>query len=201
MIPRDLRESVEGHDVAAQVNLASGLRHALRILRRLPQYVRLREWCEADGGRGDLLVRVLHLVARRSDLRYEHPDDVAVLAYMHALSRLDREVAKFAAYEVLDSGPNLWWARRFSDDLLRDNPLAATGSGTSEIAAGAVGATAGEGSGNRVLSASAALARTPVILSVIPGTQGEADSRSSPAPGDFGLLAEASHSGSLPRVA
>jgi len=129
MTVRALLEAIESGPVAAAVNVASTFELALEISRLLPAAreltVRLR-----DTGVSDVVLRrVLELTSRTTDLRYEHPDDVALMILLSLLRDHDHDLAVVGSAAAMHV-PNLWWAARVATDVLQGRtPNAASAGG------------------------------------------------------------------------
>ena len=106
----DLFELVESHEMAARVNLASSVESALRILLREDAVVELLTISRhTDDALYTVLMRVMDLTRRSSDVRFENPYDAALLAYTVVIGECSEDLSLIAASAICHV-PNLWWA-------------------------------------------------------------------------------------------
>lgn len=110
--------SIESHDFSARVNLASSLSLALLALRKEPDVRALTRAAGKAVVRRGIALRALELAAMDVDVRYENPNDVALLTYLTVLRGADRRLAFMVAASV-KRAIGLWWTERYAASILR----------------------------------------------------------------------------------
>jgi hypothetical protein len=110
---------IESAEFAARVNVASDGRTFVRALCAEPAVSALADRIRGDDGPSvtDILSRrVARLAGQATDVRYEHPGDAALAAYLWLIALAFPDAARAAAAGVLER-PNLWWARKVAEDV------------------------------------------------------------------------------------
>lgn len=127
-----LCDVIESYEMSARVNVASDLRTAIDIGRSHPVVRELSAVLDKPGVAEKILRRVFQLATRATDVRYENPDDVALMLYAWLLDEYDPELALMASAAICGV-PNLWWASRVAAQILeqrhRRNEMACEVSG------------------------------------------------------------------------
>jgi hypothetical protein len=114
MTTEDAINDIESLDFAVRLNLASGLKRFIQLLRNEPSVKLLINVINKDTSlKTAVLKRVKDLSGRDFDERYENPSDTAVAAYVWLLGLMDPEAWKSAA-AIAASMPQTWWARKTS---------------------------------------------------------------------------------------
>jgi hypothetical protein len=116
-----LFDIIESHEMAARVNVASGLKTALAIARQEAAVRELAEKIGAEDLAEPVLMRVVGLVHRAADVRYENPNDSALMIYTLLLSEWSESFG-YAAAGLLAHLPNLWWASQLAREILTRAP-------------------------------------------------------------------------------
>jgi len=115
----DIMTSLEGHEFAAGVNVASDFRTLQGLIRKDESVRSLSHALTAHDARDRVLRRVQDLARREVDARYENPWDVALTVYvlaLHAGNALAGRMAAFAAQRA----PRCWWVTRAIAHVLRE---------------------------------------------------------------------------------
>lgn len=112
-----LFEVIESHETAARINLASDLKTAIEIALGEPSVQELGSRAGESHIATLVLNRVLGLVRRKIDPRYENPNDPALLIYALVLS-IHCPTQAVVAAAMLCETPHLWWAGTFATRLL-----------------------------------------------------------------------------------
>lgn len=113
----EMCRAIESHEMAARVNVASDLRVALDIVRIHPT---VREFVKALNELGvaeRILRRTFELAEQATDVRYENPNDVALMIYTWLLHQQDAVLASVASAAVCQVS-NLWWASKFCTQVI-----------------------------------------------------------------------------------
>jgi len=110
-------DEIESHEMAAQVNVASSLRVASRIVKDHPTVRELVRQLRRPGIPERILERVLMLTRQVTDPRYEDPHDTALMIYAWLLYQHDPDLAIMASAEICQV-PNLWWASKIATKIL-----------------------------------------------------------------------------------
>jgi len=114
MTPQDAIADIESFDFAIRINLASGLKHFIQLLRSEPSVKFLINVMNREMRiKAEILSRIKILSQVESDSRYEHPSDTAIAAYVWVLGIMDPENWKTAA-SIASTLPRGWWARKIS---------------------------------------------------------------------------------------
>lgn len=121
MTLRELCRTVESHEMAARVNVASDLRVALDIVRTHPAVRSLTSALRGQSAVEQVLRRLFELTEQATDLRYENSNDTALMIYAWLLYQHDVRLASVASVAI-SRVPSLWWARRFATQLF-EHPL------------------------------------------------------------------------------
>jgi hypothetical protein len=103
--------------MAAQVNVASNLRTAIDIVRVNLIVRELGEELKKPGVAGDILSRVFRLTKQATDVRYENPNDTALMIYTWLLKQYSLHFALMASAAICRV-PNLWWASNVATQLI-----------------------------------------------------------------------------------
>lgn len=114
---QDVIQSVEGHQFAAEVNLASGSDGFYRALRHHDLFRELADHMKEPAVPEMILRRLLELSRRPIQLQYENPFDAAMTTYLTALEA-ERPTLAGVAAEAVSRAPNCWWAMEASARLL-----------------------------------------------------------------------------------
>jgi hypothetical protein len=106
---------IESYGFSARVNLASGLRQAVRAALEAPEAKELLTVIEADPSAARaVLKRVSYLLSVAPDARYENPCDSALTLYLWLLIRHNVVMARAAA-PLVAREPSLWWSRQLAE--------------------------------------------------------------------------------------
>jgi hypothetical protein len=115
----DLFHEIEGHEFMARINIASGLRTALRAISEEEVVRGLRQEIEHPQVAQRVLWRVFEITHRGVDVRYENPYDSALFVYALVLLEHDPRLAYIAA-GAISRLPNLWWSGDIASAILAD---------------------------------------------------------------------------------
>lgn len=115
-----LAEIIEGHELQFQAGYASGLRMFERIIKSQDIFKKLVRLAKNEDGAAQILARIVDLVSRNSDQRYEHPYDTALGVYLLALGEARSECVEDAA-EIVLFAKCLWWSAKIARSVL-DTP-------------------------------------------------------------------------------
>jgi len=110
---------IESAEFAARVNLASDTRSLVSAFFAEPAVGSLADRIRGDDGPSHaafLSARVAKLATQATDVRFEHPSDAALAAYLWLLSLSFPKAARVAAANVL-SLPNLWWGKKIAEHM------------------------------------------------------------------------------------
>lgn len=118
MIITKICDAIESHEMAAGVNIASSLGVALDIIRTHPTVRELAKELRSPLVAEHVLYRVLELTQRAVDLRYENPNDTALMIYVWLLSRRDTLLSSVAC-AAISNVPNLWWASKVATGIIQ----------------------------------------------------------------------------------
>jgi len=116
MTPQETFNDIESISFAVRLNLASGIKHFIQLLRNEPSVKALINAMNKDIRlKADIFDRVVELSKRLFDKGYEHPNDAAIAAYVWLLGIMDPEKDTWkAAADIATSIPQTWWARKIS---------------------------------------------------------------------------------------
>ena len=109
--------AIESPDLDAESNVASDLRTFERILDSNASVLQLKIRSMDSGVRQAVYLRILELASRPIDERFLNPNDTALAAYSHVLSKSDDELTTLAA-KFADSARNGLWASRVARQIL-----------------------------------------------------------------------------------
>jgi hypothetical protein len=109
--------TIESHEFAATVNLASDFKTLVRILQAEQPVQALAGSLQDPNEREAVGARVLALVKDEGGEGYEHPQDAALAAYLWLLAGRDARLASVAAAAVAKA-PRCWWARKMAEEVL-----------------------------------------------------------------------------------
>ncbi len=112
-----LCDMLESHEMAAEVNVASDLRVAINIVQTHAAVRELATKIKEPGLTGRILRRTLELTEQATDVRYENPNDTALLVYTWLLYQHDAFLS-YVASAAISQVPNLWWASKFANHVL-----------------------------------------------------------------------------------
>ena len=112
-------KEIESHELAVRLNLAGNISGVLSAARREECVRYFLDRIQDIALINMLLLRALELSRQRVDPRYENPWDAAITVYMFLLNQNSFQMAKTVASAV-DQTPRLWWARQYSDRLLKE---------------------------------------------------------------------------------
>jgi len=112
----DVMEAIEGHQFAAEVNLAAGLDAFYRAIQNHSLFRDLADLVKDPGALKTVLVRLIELSRKPIRMQYESPFDSAMAAYLMAVEGVDPEVVAVAA-EAVSKTPNCWWASQVSSGI------------------------------------------------------------------------------------
>jgi len=118
MSPQELMRALEGHQFAAEVNLAGGSEAFYRGLRSHRLFCELMNQLKQRSTRELVLARLLELSREPIRPEYENPYDAAMTAYLVALEATEKAELVAAAAEAVSKAPNCWWASGASARLL-----------------------------------------------------------------------------------
>ena len=111
----EVMDAVEQDDFSAEMNLAAGTAAFRQALATHPLFRRLVELTKENPG--EIVARIENISHRGIDIRYENPFDVALSAYLMALSEsASPEAVPTAANAVLGT-PQCWWASGIAHEL------------------------------------------------------------------------------------
>lgn len=116
MMDPELCQAVEGVDLAARLNVASGYRQFARALSATPEVQRLTEEVKDSAVADEVSRRAKGLVTVPRDPRYDYPHDVALAAYLHALRDAQPSRAADLGAVILQV-EGLWWARKSAEEF------------------------------------------------------------------------------------
>ena len=123
MILDDLMAGIEGHQFAAEVNLAAGFDGFLHVVQN---YSLIRgivdQMRESQSVLKTVFKHLAVLAANPIQVQYENPGDSAMAAYLLAIETIDPEAALPAA-EAVSLAPNCWWASRVCSRILASASL------------------------------------------------------------------------------
>jgi hypothetical protein len=112
---RELFEQIESQEFATRLGLHSGVIQFLRDLARQASVRALtNRMAEDPRCVKATFARLARLADEAIDLRYEHPADTAVAAYLVALRPTSERLYE-AARQIVSAMPNTWWARKVVD--------------------------------------------------------------------------------------
>src|SRR5580704_8832777 len=112
----EVMEAIQKDEFSAEMNLAAGTRAFRRLMRSHDLFLGLAELAKENST--ELLARIESISQRDVDMAYEYPFDVALSAYLIALSDCaPPEVVSKAAQAVLRT-PKCWWASGLARELL-----------------------------------------------------------------------------------
>jgi hypothetical protein len=121
MTLNEMFDIVESNELSARINVASGFASALAIARTQPAVRELAKEIGSNQALGEtVLRRVLDVVGRASDIRYEHRYDTALMIYTLLLSEWS-EAFGSAAAALVSHVPNLWWASTLAAKILEQS--------------------------------------------------------------------------------
>jgi len=100
---------IERSDFAGAVNVASGMRVAVKVALHHPLVKGVTAALPPRGGAETILARVLEVAGRGVDPRFENPYDAALMSYLLLLEEMNPALARVGAAEVMLL-PNTWWA-------------------------------------------------------------------------------------------
>jgi len=110
-------ESIEGHQFAAEVNLAAGFEAFHRSIQGHSLFRELGGLMKDDPSVfRTVLVRIVELSRKPIRTQYENPFDSAMAVYLMAVDGVDSEVAAVAAQHV-SKAANCWWASQVSTGI------------------------------------------------------------------------------------
>jgi hypothetical protein len=119
MSPREMMETIEGPQFAAEVNLAAGFEAFHRSIQSHSLFRDLAGLMKDHPAVfKTVLVRLNDLSRKPIRMQYENPYDSAMAAYLMAADGVDPEVAAVAA-EAVSKAPNCWWASQVSSGIAR----------------------------------------------------------------------------------
>jgi len=114
---QNVMDSIEGHQFAAEANLAAGFDAFHRGLQNHLLFRELSDLMRDDAvALKTVLVRLIELSQTPIRMQYENPFDSAMAAYLMAVEGVDPEVAAVAA-EAVSKAPNCWWASQISSRI------------------------------------------------------------------------------------
>ena len=113
---QNVMETIEGHQFAAEVNLAAGFDAFHRGIENHSLFRDLAVLIKDPGVLKTVLVRLIELSRKPIRTQYENPFDSAMAAYLVAVDAVDPEVAAAAA-EAVSKTPNCWWASQVSSGI------------------------------------------------------------------------------------
>lgn len=115
---KSLFNSVESVDFATDFSVLSGFRifqDALQDNEILQVFIgHLNRY---PSQQNQVLDHVLSLAQKEADPNFQHPDDVALAAYLHILSKVNYALA-YTAAESLAKMENLWWSKRIATSIV-----------------------------------------------------------------------------------
>ncbi len=108
---------IQAAKFAAKVSLANDMRQALRLMFDDSVVHALLLAAKSEDIREDLFFRAFRLTRLSTDVRYRHPFDTALAAYLIILSLHDAAWSRILAEAVLQT-PNCWLASRIARETL-----------------------------------------------------------------------------------
>lgn len=108
---------IETHETAALANAGSSLRVVLEQAWDVPEIRRLAALVGRRAVAASVVRRIIQLVDQETDLRFENPNDIALLIYAWLLARSRSAFALWACSAILQ-GRNLWWSSRYAHLVL-----------------------------------------------------------------------------------
>jgi hypothetical protein len=112
-----LFQTIESHEFAATVNLASDFKTFVRILESEKPVQELAREIQSTKEREAVWARIRTLVQDQGEEGYEHPWDAALAAYLWLLANTDARLANLAAATIA-AAPRCWWARNMAEAIL-----------------------------------------------------------------------------------
>jgi hypothetical protein len=115
---KGVMQAIEGHQFAAEVNLASGSFAFYRSLKNHRLFLELAGLVKESGAREAIAARLVELSSKQIELQYENPFDAAMTAYLTVLDEADNLETLAGAAEAVSKAPNCWWAAEASTRLM-----------------------------------------------------------------------------------
>ena len=116
-----LFQAIESDEFAVRLNIAGTSNIFLELLSGDVYYEHFLDWLNQKASQEKrveaVLNRILDLVRLQVNLRYENPYDVALAAYVWALSTVSPGHGRIAA-ELAVGAPQTWWAEQIAASLL-----------------------------------------------------------------------------------
>jgi hypothetical protein len=132
---KELFTAIESPRFSAEMNVVSGFGSFMRALSSHPQVRQLGEALDSPKALGDLFNRLLEVMGREFDTRYENPWDVALATYLLLLSTRSTTLTLLAAAKIKEC-PQGWWARKLADRVGPSPPVPSDAGVTREIITG-----------------------------------------------------------------
>jgi len=161
--------ALESMEFANEVSVASSKRMFVNAVSRTGQFADLCERSKSAEVASHVLGRIAALCQLEVDYRYQHPQDVALAAYLLALSASGSSACPTAC-EVILGARQTWWAKRIAAELAHAGAesyaSASRGSGTdtSEVPANGITVTTGAASSSEHIVRSTLLRAQATIL-------------------------------------
>jgi hypothetical protein len=113
MTLQDVMHTIEGHEFAAEANLASGSKAFHNGLRSHHIFSELMEYMKETDVREAILNRLIELSKKPVQPHFENPFDTALATYLTALDLQSPELVRRGA-EAVSKAPSCWWANEMS---------------------------------------------------------------------------------------
>jgi len=111
----ELFQQIEGQEIAARLGVTSGFTQFVAALGCEPAVRSVSALIQNHPEDAALVFkRLTRLAEERIDLRYEHPSDTALSAYLMILRLADEELYK-TAVDIVRGLPNIWWAAKLAE--------------------------------------------------------------------------------------
>jgi hypothetical protein len=113
MTLQDVMHTIEGHQFAAEANIASGSKAFHNGLRSHHIFGELMEYMKEPNVREVILNRLIELSKKPVQPYFENPFDTALTTYLTALDLQSPELVRHGA-EAVSKAPSCWWANEMS---------------------------------------------------------------------------------------
>ena len=108
---------IESDEFSLELGLSGSLNRAMTALTRNPRVIELRDVMTNNSTAvHEAATRIMTLLRKKIDLRFTHPDDAAIAAYLMAFNMLSHELGPALRHMVTKHHWNLWWSARIVDD-------------------------------------------------------------------------------------
>lgn len=115
----EAQREIESSPMVIRLNVVSGLKTFLLAMQSENAVCDLRQMLGSKEKQELVLSRLVELSRQRIDRRYENPWDTALAIYLWLLSSAQKDLLALAA-EIVAQAPQCWWAKKLSDQLLRE---------------------------------------------------------------------------------